>query len=142
MDKLCNFFMKIAITQPRKVQIPKFWCIKSSTNIWLSSGNINSIQKVKNMELEQKEGSKLTKFCQFFALKKLNLYFLKYFPRFDLTSFFCDFQCIRPIIIHWTSSWNRTGVVGGMHRWREWKFVDPYQIQTWRFQISLWSVWL
>ena len=40
------------------------------------------------------------------------------FPRFDLTPFFCDFLCIRPIIIHWQSSWYRTGVVGGMHMWR------------------------
>ena len=32
------------------VQIPKFWWLKSSTNIWLSVRNINSIQKVKNVE--------------------------------------------------------------------------------------------
>ena len=118
MDKLCHFSTKMAITSPRKVQIPKFWCLKSSTNIWLSFGNINLITKVKNMELVQKEGSKLAKICQFFALKKLKLHFLKNFPRFDFTAFFCDFQCIRPIIIHWPSSWNRTGVVGGMHGWR------------------------
>ena len=71
------------------------------------------------MELEQKEGSKLAKICQFFALKQLKLHFLKKFPRFDFTAFFCDFLCIRPMIIHWQSSWNRTGVVGGMHGWRE-----------------------
>ena len=97
---LQTFFTKMAITSPRKVQIPKFWCLKSSTGNWPSFGNINSIQKVKNMELEQKEGSKLAKIGQFFALKKLNLHFLKKFPRFDLTSFVCDFQCIRTIIIH------------------------------------------
>ena len=107
----------MAITQPRKVQTPKFWCLKSSTNIWLSSGNINSIPKVKNIELEWKEGSKLAKIGQFFTLKKLKLHFLKNFPRFDFTAFFCDFQCIRPKITDWPSSWNRTGVVGGMHRW-------------------------
>ena len=118
MQKLPHFFTKMAITSTRKVQIPKFWCLKSSTSIWPSFGNINSIQKVKNMELEQREGSKLAKIGQFFALKKLNLHFLKNFPRFDFTAFFCDFQCIRPIIIHWQSSWYRTGVVGGMHGWR------------------------
>ena len=116
---LQTFLTKMALTQSRKVQIPKFWCLKSSTSIWPSFGNINSIQKVKNMELEQKEGSKLANIGQIFALKKLNLHFLKNFPRFDFTAFFCDFQCIRPIIIHWQSSWYRTGVVGGMHGWRE-----------------------
>ena len=70
------------------------------------------------MELEQKEGSKLAKIGQIFALKKLNLHFLKNFPRFDFTAFFCDFQCIRPIIIHWQSSLYRTGVVGGLYGWR------------------------
>ena len=115
---LQTFFTKMAITSPRKVQIQKFWCLKSSTNIWLSFGNLNSIQKVKNMELEQKEGSKLAKIGQISALKKLNLHFLKNFSRFDLTAFSCDFKCIRPIIIHWQSSLYRTGVVGGMHGWR------------------------
>ena len=125
MQKLLHIFTKMAITSPRKVQIPKFWCLKSSTSIWPSFGNINSIQKVKNMELEQKEGSKLAKIGQIFALKKLNLHFLKNFPRFDLTSFFCDFQCIRPIIIHWQSSLYRTGVVGGLYGWRGFKAWQP-----------------
>ena len=74
-----KFFTKMAITQPRKVQIPKFWCLKSCTNIWLSFGNINSIPKVKNIELKGKEGSKLAKIGQFFAFKKLKLHFLKIF---------------------------------------------------------------
>ena len=115
---LQKIFTKMAITQPRKVQIPKFWCLKSCTNIWLSFGNISSIPKVKNIELEGKEGSKLAKIGQFFALKKLKLHFLQNFPRFDFTAFFCDFLCIRPIIIHCQSSLYRTGVVGGMHGWR------------------------
>ena len=88
---LQKIFTKMAITQPRKVQIPKFWCLKSCTNIWLPFGNINSILKVKNIELEGKEGSKLAKIGQFFALKKSKLLFLKNFPRFDFTAFFCDF---------------------------------------------------
>ena len=74
----------MAITQPRKVQIQKFWCLKSSTNIWLSFGNTNSIPKIKKIELEGKEGSKLAKMGQIFALKKLKWHFLKNFPRFDL----------------------------------------------------------
>ena len=105
----------MAITQPRKVQIPKFWCLKSSTNIWPSFGNINSIPKVNKIEWEGKKGSKSAKIGQFFALKKLKLHFLKNFPRFDLTAFFCDFPHIRPIIFYWESSWYRiTGQV-----WRE-----------------------
>ena len=58
---LQTFFTKMAITSPRKVQILKFWCLKSSTGIWPSFGNIIPIKKVKNMELEQKEKSKLAK---------------------------------------------------------------------------------
>ena len=50
------------------------WCLKSLTSIWPSFGNINSIQKVKNMELEQKEWSKLAKIGLIFALKKLDFY--------------------------------------------------------------------
>ncbi len=69
MQKLPHFFTKMAITSTKKVQIPIFWCLKSSTCIWPSFGNINSIQKVKKIELEQKEGSKLAKIGQIFALK-------------------------------------------------------------------------
>ena len=55
--EICSDFMQIkdlkesvqqeAIIQLRMVQIPKFCCLKSSTNIWLSVGTINSIPKVK-----------------------------------------------------------------------------------------------
>ena len=41
------FFTKMAITQPRMIQIPKFWCLKSCTNIWLHFGNIHLIKKIK-----------------------------------------------------------------------------------------------
>ena len=88
----------MAITQARKVQIAKFLCLESSTNIWLSCGNIYSIPKINKIEIEGEKGSKLAKIGQFFALKKLKLHFLKNFPRFDLTAFFCDFPHIRPII--------------------------------------------
>jgi len=83
MNKLPYFFMKMAIIQLRMVQIPKFWCLKSSTNIWLSVGTINSIPKVKKIEVEGKKGSKPAKLGQFFALKKLKLHFLKILPGFD-----------------------------------------------------------
>ena len=66
----------------------------------MSFGNTNLIPKIKKIDLEGKEGSKLAKIGQFFALKKLKLHFLKNFPRFDLTAFFCDFLYIRPIIFH------------------------------------------
>ena len=78
----------MTITQARKVQIAKFWCLKSSTDIWLSCGNIYSIPKINKIELEGKKGSKLAKIGQFFALKKLELHFLKNFPEFDFTAFF------------------------------------------------------
>ena len=125
---LQTFFTKMTITSTRKVQIPKFLCLKSCTNIWPANGNINSILKGKNIELKGKEGSKLAKIGQFFALKKLKLHFLQNFPRFDFTAFFCDFLGIRPIIIHWQSSWNRTGVVGVMHGWREIFSLEKYRL--------------
>ena len=84
------FFTKMAITQARKVQIAKFLCLESSTNIWLSCGNIYSIPKINRIEIEGKKGSKLAKIGQFFALKKLKLHFLKNFPGFDFTAFFWD----------------------------------------------------
>ena len=80
----------MAITQASKVQIAKFWCLKSSTDIWLSCGNIYSISKINKIEIEGKKVSKPAKKGQFFTLKKLKLHFLKIFPGFDLTSFFCD----------------------------------------------------
>ena len=55
------FFTKMAITQQKKVQIPKFWCLKSCTNIWLPFGNIHSIQKINKIELQGKKGSKFAK---------------------------------------------------------------------------------
>ena len=43
---LLIFFTKIAITQPKKVKIQIFLCLKSSTNIWPSLRNIYSVPKV------------------------------------------------------------------------------------------------
>ncbi len=73
------FFTKMAITQASKVQIAKLWCLKSSTDIWLSCGNIYSISKINNIEIEGKKVSKPAKNCQFFTLKKLKLHFLKFY---------------------------------------------------------------
>ena len=112
------FFTKMAITQPKKVQIPKFCCLKSSTNIWPSFRNIYSISKVIKIYLQGRKGSKPAKIGKFLHCKKLKLHFLKNFPRFDLTAFFCDFLHMRPFIFRWQSSWYRTGVMGGMHGWR------------------------
>ena len=71
MNKLPLFFMKMTITHARKVQIAKFWCLKSSTNIWLSCGIINSIPKINKIELEGRKDSKSAKIGQFFTLKKM-----------------------------------------------------------------------
>ena len=77
MNKSPLFFNEMTITQARKVQIAKFWCLKSSTNIWLSCGKIYSIPKMNKIELEEKKDSKSAKIGQFFTLKKLKLHFLK-----------------------------------------------------------------
>ena len=73
--------MKMTITQPRKVQIPKFWCLKSSTNIWQSCGNIYSIPKINKIELRGENGSKLAKIGQFFCIEKIKIEFSQKFPR-------------------------------------------------------------
>ena len=75
------FFTKITITQPRMIQIPKFWCLKSCTNIWLHFGNIHSIQKINRIELEGKKGSKFAKIGQFFTLQKIKIEFSQKFPK-------------------------------------------------------------
>ena len=128
MSKIPSLFTKIAITRPRMVQIPKFWCLKSSTNIWPSFRNIYSVPKVIKIYSDGRKGSKPAKMGQFFTsiftkiclhCKKLKLHLLKIFPRFDLTAFFCDFVHMRPFRFNWQSSWYRTGVLGGMHGWRD-----------------------
>ena len=113
------FFTKMAITQARKVQIAKFWCLKSSTNIWLSCGNIYSIPKINKIEIEGKKGSKLAKIGQFFALKKLKLHFLKNFPGFDFTAFFWDTLYMSTNFSHWQNPCDTPDLVGSLHRHRE-----------------------
>ena len=73
-------------------------CLKSHQQV--SGYLLGTLIKSKKSKIwnSGKIGSKLAKKGQFFALKKLNLHFLKNFPRFDLTSFFGDFHCIRPVI--------------------------------------------
>ena len=67
------FFTKMAISQPKKVQISKFWCLKSCTNIWLPFGNIHSIKKINKIELEGEKSSKFAKIGQFCTLQKIKI---------------------------------------------------------------------
>ena len=112
------FFTKMAITQPRKVQIPKFWCLKSSTNIWQSCGNIYSIPKTQKIDWEGKQISKLAKIGQFFALKKLKLNFLKNFPGFYFKSFLCVFLYVSMNFSHWQNLCDTPDLVCSLHRHR------------------------
>ena len=75
------FFTKMAITQPRKVQIPKFWCLKSSTNIWQSCGNIYSIPKINKIELRGEKWFKTCKNRPIFCIEKIKIEFSQKFPR-------------------------------------------------------------
>ena len=113
------FFTKMAITQASKVQIAKLWCLKSSTDIWLSCGNIYSISKINNIEIEGKKVSKPAKNCQFFTLKKLKLHFLKILPRLDLTAFFCDTLYMSTNFSHWQNPCDTPDLVGSLHRHRD-----------------------
>ena len=118
MRKLPLFFMKMTITQPRKVQIPKFWCLKSSTNIWQSCGNIYSIPKTQKIDWEGKQISKLAKIGQFFALKKLKMNFLKNFPGFYFKSFLCVFLYVSMNFSHWQNLCDTPDLVCSLHRHR------------------------
>ena len=111
---LAIFFTKMAITHPIKVQITKFWCLKSC--IWLSCGDIYSIKKNNKIELEDKKGLKLAKIAQFFALKKLKLHFLKNFLRFDLKTFLCVFLYVGTNFSHWQNLCDTPDLVGCLHR--------------------------
>ena len=111
--------MKMTITQPRKVQIPKFWCLKSSTNIWQSCGNIYSIPKTQKIDWEGKQISKLAKIGQFFALKKLKMNFLKNFPGFYFKSFLCVFLYVSMNFSHWQNLCDTPDLVCSLHRHRD-----------------------
>ena len=110
--------MKMTITQPRKVQIPKFCCLKSSTNIWQSCGNIYSIPKTQKIDWEGKQISKLAKIGQFFALKKLKMNFLKNFPGFYFKSFLCFFLYVSMNFSHWQNLCDTPNLVRSLHRHR------------------------
>ena len=78
---LQKFFTKMAITQPKKVKIPNFWCLKSCTNIWLPFGNIHSIKKINKIELEGEKSSKFAKIGQFCTLQKIKIPISPKFPK-------------------------------------------------------------
>ena len=88
----------MAITQPRMIQIPKFWCLKSCTNIWLHFGNIHSIQKINRIELEGKKGSKFAKIGKFFTLQKIKIEFSQKFPKVWFHGFFLSLPTVLGLI--------------------------------------------
>ena len=86
--KYLVFFTKIAISWPRMIQIPKFWCLKSSTNIWPSFRNIYSVPKVIKIYSEGRKGAKPAKICTFFTLQKIKIAFSQKFPKVWFDGFF------------------------------------------------------
>ena len=85
---LLVFFTKIAITQPKRVKIPKYCCLQLSTNIWPSFRNLYSLPKVIKIDLQGRKGSKPAKMGQFFTLKKIKIAFSQKFPKVWFDSFF------------------------------------------------------
>ena len=85
---LQTFFTKMAITSPRKVQIPKFWCLKSSTGNWPSFGNINSIQKVKKNWTRAKGRFKTCQNRPNFCIEKIKFAFSQIFSKVWFDIFF------------------------------------------------------
>ena len=88
MSKIPSFFTKIAIAWPRMIQIPKFWCLKSCTNIWPSFRNIYSVPKVIKIYSEGRKGAKPAKICTFFTLQKIKIAFSQKFPKVWFDGFF------------------------------------------------------
>ena len=74
------FFTKNAITRPKMVQIPKFWFINPSTNIFPSFGNIHSIKMVINNELTGEETLKTIDFRPYFCIKSHKKWNNSFFP--------------------------------------------------------------
>ena len=115
------FFTKMAITQPRMIQIPKFWCLKSCTNIWLHFGNIHSIQKINRMELGGKKGSKFAKIGQFFTLQKIKIEFSQKFPKVWFHGFFLWLTNILEKLISLTDLMGRVKCLGQSCRAQCWE---------------------
>ena len=85
---LLIFFTKIAITQPKKVKIQIFLCLKSCTNIWPSFRNIYSVPKVVKIYSEGRKGAKPAKICTFFTLQKIKIAFSQKFSKVWFDGFF------------------------------------------------------
>ena len=87
--KYLVFSQKIAISWPlAMIQIPKFWCLKSSTNIWPSLRNIYSVPKVIKIYSEGRKGKKPAKICTFFTLQKIKIAFSQKFAKVWFDGFF------------------------------------------------------
>ena len=77
---LLFIFTKNAITQPKMVQISKFWCLNPSTNICPSCGNIHSIKMVINNEFTGDETLKTINFRPNFCIKSHKNWNNSFFP--------------------------------------------------------------
>ena len=71
----------MAISQPKKVQISKFWCLKSCTYIWLPFWKICSNKKKNKIKLEGEKSSKFEKIGQFCTLQKIKIAISPKFPK-------------------------------------------------------------
>ena len=102
------FFTKMAITQHKKVQIPKFWCLKSCTNIWLPFGNIHSIQKSIKLSYRERKVQNLQNRPIFYIAKKPHCSYLKKGPSYTLPEHTSEPPMVYLDAPHWHFSWALT----------------------------------
>ena len=69
-----------------------FFCLKSSTNIWPSFRNIDSVPKVIKIYSEGRKGAKPAKICKFFTLQKIKIAFSQKFSKVWFDGFFLWLQ--------------------------------------------------
>ena len=89
------FFTKMSITQPRKVQIPKFWCLKSLINISLQLSFSWLGQKIALFSSYRgKKCQKPSKLGNILVFEKGKLHFLKIPFGFDFKFNYSDmYEC-------------------------------------------------
>ena len=73
-DQIRSFLTKTVITQPKMVQIPKFWCLNPSTIICPSCENIHSVRRTITNELTAVETFKTFNFKPHFPIKKQKMW--------------------------------------------------------------------
>ena len=124
--------MKMAITSPKKSPNSKI-LVHTVINIFLEH-LFNPKSPKYGTRVKRKFKTCINR--PIFCIKKIKIAFSQKFSKVGFHSFFLWLPMYQTNSAHWQSSWNRTGVVGGMHGWREALFyrVTSPKIPLWPFR--------